>query len=132
MPGTATQLYPTAGPRVNGYRSVRTGSGLVGASRRAVRERLAWNARTRVHCSLARFLQCLASRSFRELFCGTLAGEVAGHPSVGSWGTGFERGAVLMRVCGRAIAGAAGLEGTDRWPAVARVAGADSHLRGKA
>jgi len=111
MPGTATQLYPADKPLVNGYRSVRTDSGLVGAGLRTGRLRLAWGWQERVHCTSAWFSQCLPSRSFRKLFHPTLADEATAFPSVVTWGIGFERGTVLMRAGTRAIIGAAGSAG---------------------
>lgn len=132
MPGTATQLYPIAGPRVNGYRSVGAGAVIVGAGLRAGRKRVAWDRQERVDCTAAWFSQCLAPRSSRKLFCPTPAEEVTGHAPVATWGTGFEGGMVLMCAGGRATIGAAGSDGIHRWPAVVRVAGADSLRRGKA
>jgi hypothetical protein len=135
MPGTATQLYPTDGPRVNGYRSVRPDSGIAGAVVCTGRERLAWGWQEGVNCTAAWFPQGLPSWSSRKLLYPSLLDEVTGRSAAAKWGTGFGRGAVLMDAGNRVIIGGArpaGLGGSRRWAAALKFAGPGRHGRGKA
>jgi len=68
MPGTATQLYPTAQPRVNGYRSILADAGCTEAGLLIGEERLAWAWQERVDCTSAWFPGRLLSRLSRKQF----------------------------------------------------------------
>jgi hypothetical protein len=135
MPDTATQLYPTAQPRVNSYRSVLTDAGGLGAGLLIGEERLAWARQERVDCTSAWFPGRLLSRVSSKEFYPSLSAEVTGCAVVATGGLGFGRGAILMRAGGCDVigdAGPAGLGGSRRWAAVVEVVIADSHRRGKA
>jgi hypothetical protein len=127
MPGTATQFYPMAGPRVNGYRSVPIVPGSAADGFNGQKERLACGCRECSAWAKAWFSGCVRASLLSKRSDSSRPAEVVGRPIGVAGSPVVGRSAVWMRTAGRGAmeVGSAGLADRARRQPVVRVAGTE-------